>query len=73
MPYLVRKGVLFVVTLWAAITLNFILPRLMPGSPEDAALESSRRRACDHNAERHAVEIQLGVPTRTCSRSTGTT
>jgi len=27
-----------VITLWAAITLNFALPRLMPGSPVDAAL-----------------------------------
>ena len=38
MRYVARKVVLFLVTLWAAITLNFILPRLMPGSPVDAAL-----------------------------------
>jgi len=63
MPYLVRKGVLFVVTLWAAITLNFILPRLMPGSPEDAALGKLASAGVPiTNAERHAVEIQLGVP-----------
>src|SRR5882757_2412043 len=63
MPYLVRKGVLFVVTLWAAITLNFILPRLMPGSPQDAALGKLASAGVPiTNAERHAVEIQLGVP-----------
>jgi len=41
-----RKGVLFVVTLWAAITLNFILPRLMRVLRRTPHWESSRRRAC---------------------------
>jgi peptide/nickel transport system permease protein len=61
--YVARKGVLFLITLWAAITLNFALPRLMPGSPVDAALAklaSSGQQVT--NAERHAIEIQLGVP-----------
>ena len=63
MRYVARKVVLFLVTLWAAITLNFILPRLMPGSPVDAALAklaSSGQPVT--NAERQAIEIQLGVP-----------
>ena len=33
-----QKLGLFVLTLWAAVTLNFFLPRLMPGSPADAAI-----------------------------------
>jgi len=61
--YLLRKVVLFVITLWAAITLNFILPRLMPGSPVDAALGKLASAGVPiTNAERRAVEIQLGVP-----------
>jgi peptide/nickel transport system permease protein len=36
--FALRKLGLFLLTLWAAVTLNFILPRLMPGSPTDAAL-----------------------------------
>jgi ABC-type microcin C transport system permease subunit YejB len=36
--YILQKLLLFVLTLWAAVTLNFVLPRLMPGSPSDAAL-----------------------------------
>jgi peptide/nickel transport system permease protein len=61
--YLLRKVVLFIVTLWAAITLNFILPRLMPGSPVDAALGKLASAGVPiTNAERRAVEIQLGVP-----------
>jgi peptide/nickel transport system permease protein len=38
MRYVLTKIGLFLLTLWAALTLNFILPRLMPGSPVDAAL-----------------------------------
>jgi peptide/nickel transport system permease protein len=61
MGYLLRKVVLFFITLWAAITLNFILPRLMPGSPVDAALGKLASSGVQiTNAERQAVEIQLG-------------
>jgi peptide/nickel transport system permease protein len=35
MRFIIRRSVLFLLTLWAALTLNFIIPRLMPG---DAAL-----------------------------------
>ncbi len=57
------QGVLFIITLWAALTLNFILPRLMPGSPVDAALGRLASAGVPiTNAERQAVEIQLGVP-----------
>jgi peptide/nickel transport system permease protein len=61
--YLLRKAVLFVVTLWAAITLNFALPRLMPGSPVDAALGKLASAGVPiTNAERNAIEVELGVP-----------
>ncbi|PYE50568.1 ABC transporter permease [Deinococcus yavapaiensis] len=38
MPYLLRKLGLLVFTLWVAVTLNFILPRLVPGDPIGAML-----------------------------------
>jgi peptide/nickel transport system permease protein len=61
--YLLRKVVLFVITLWAAITLNFALPRLMPGSPVDAALGKLASAGVPiTNAERNAIEVELGVP-----------
>jgi peptide/nickel transport system permease protein len=61
MGYALRKVVLFFITLWAAITLNFILPRLMPGSPVDAALGKLASSGVQiTNAQRQAVEIQLG-------------
>ena len=64
MRYLGRKIALFALTLWAAVTLNFILPRLMPGSPVDAALAklaSTGQPVTD--SVRKAIEIQLGSPT----------
>ncbi len=63
MRYLIRKVVLFVITLWAAISLNFLLPRLMPGSPVDAALAKLASTGQPiTNAQRQAIEVQLGVP-----------
>jgi peptide/nickel transport system permease protein len=63
MRYVLRKAALFIATLWAAITLNFLLPRLMPGSPVDAALGKLASAGVPiTNAERQAIEIQLGVP-----------
>jgi peptide/nickel transport system permease protein len=63
MRYVMRKVGLFIVTLWAAVTLNFLLPRLMPGSPVDAALGKLASAGVPiTNAERNAIEIQLGVP-----------
>jgi peptide/nickel transport system permease protein len=59
--YVLTKIGLFVLTLWAAVTLNFILPRLMPGSPVDAAL--ARLAASGQqvtNQERDALQAQLG-------------
>jgi peptide/nickel transport system permease protein len=63
MRYILRKVVLFIITLWAAITLIFILPRLMPGSPVDAALGKLASAGVPiTNAEKAAIEAQLGAP-----------
>ncbi len=63
MSYVTRKVILFVVTLWGAITLNFLLPRLMPGSPVDSALAKIAATGQPvTNAERHAIQVQLGLP-----------
>jgi peptide/nickel transport system permease protein len=36
MTYVMRRLGFFAVTLWAAVSLNFVLPRLMPGNPVQA-------------------------------------
>ncbi len=63
MRYILRKLGLLILTAWAAITLNFLLPRLMPGSPADAALAKLAQAGPVSPATRAAIEVQLGVPT----------
>jgi peptide/nickel transport system permease protein len=58
MRYLARRIGLFLVTLWAALTVNFIIPRVMPGNEASAVLGTF------HNANPgalHALQIQFGV------------
>lgn len=44
MPYLLRKFLLLLLTLWVAVTLNFLLPRLVPGDPVGAMLAKFQGR-----------------------------
>jgi peptide/nickel transport system permease protein len=63
MRYVLTKVGLFLLTFWAALTLNFALPRLMPGSPLDAALgkiAASGQQVTD--AQLHALQAELGSP-----------
>ena len=46
MRYLTRRIGLFLVTLWAALTVNFIIPRVMPGNEAQAVLGTFHRRLC---------------------------
>ncbi|WP_152352510.1 ABC transporter permease [Brachybacterium subflavum] len=62
MRYALRKVGLFALTLWAAVTLNFLLPRMMPGSPADAAIARLSQNGPVTDETRAAVEAQLGVP-----------
>jgi peptide/nickel transport system permease protein len=50
--------VLFLVTLWAALTVNFIIPRVMPGNEATAVLATFKGV---NPAALHALEIQFGV------------
>ena len=60
--YILRKLGLFLLTLWAAVTVNFILPRLMPGTPADAIIAKLAQNGPVSEATRSAIEAQLGVP-----------
>ena len=59
MTYLLRRLEFFVVTLWAALTLNFILPRLLPGGPEVALRTRFHGRV--NPAAIKSLEVALGV------------
>ena len=58
MRYLARRMGLFLVTLWAALTINFILPRVMPGNEASAVLGTFKNV---NPAALHALQIQFGV------------
>src|SRR5947208_5806422 len=60
MRYLTRRIGLFLVTLWAALTVNFIIPRVMPGNEAQAVLGTFRNI---NPAALHALQIEFGVNT----------
>lgn len=59
MRYLARKLVLYVFIAWAALTMNFLIPRLMPGDPVTLLLQSSQG-AIDP-AAKSAIAKQYGI------------
>ncbi|WP_181765002.1 ABC transporter permease [Streptomyces albidus (ex Kaewkla and Franco 2022)] len=63
MKFFVRRTGFFLATLWAAVTLNFLIPRLEPGDPAEALLSrlTSRTEAVDP-AQLAAVRKLLGAP-----------
>lgn len=45
MSFYLRRIAFYLITLWAAISLNFLLPRMMPGDPASIMLGKLRRAA----------------------------
>jgi peptide/nickel transport system permease protein len=62
MRFALRRLGFFVLTLWAALTLNFFLPRLMPGNPAIAMI--TRFRGAITPATLRVLEAQFGVGTK---------
>lgn len=62
MRYALRKVPVFFLTLWGAITLNFLIPRLMPGTPAEAALSKFAGMGPVSSAQLRAIQATLGVP-----------
>jgi len=58
MRYITRRLGLFLVTLWAALTVNFIIPRVMPGNEATAVLATYHGV---NPAALHALQIEFGV------------
>jgi peptide/nickel transport system permease protein len=59
--FVLRRLGFFVVTLWAAVTLNFLIPRLMPGNAALAMM--SRYKGRMQPQALHAIEIAFGINT----------
>jgi len=58
-PYILRRLAFFVATLWAAMTINFFLPRLMPGNPAIAMMARFHGRLSGQALR--AIEVAFGV------------
>ena len=63
MRYLLRKLGFYLVALWAAVTVNFLIPRLMPGDPVDLLLAKLGPQGPVSPATRQALEALLGSDT----------
>src|SRR4051794_40129053 len=59
MRYLTHRLGFFVLTLWAAVTVNFFIPRLMPGDPASAMMARFHGRL--NPAAIHAMQVAFGV------------
>src|SRR5580693_2826836 len=58
MRFLLRRIGFFVLTLWAALTVNFIIPRVLPGNEASSVLGTLRGV---NPAALHALDIEFGV------------
>jgi peptide/nickel transport system permease protein len=60
MRHLVRRAGFYLVALWAAVTFNFIIPRLMPGDPAEAYIAKLQTQQITR-AQIDAIRTEFGV------------
>ena len=61
MKYYLRRIVFYLVTLWAAISLNFLLPRLMPGDARSIFIDKLMRRGGEITpAMENSIDLVFG-------------
>jgi len=60
MRYVLRRAGFFLLTLWVAVTLNFFLPRMMPGDPTIAMMAKFRGKVASPQAIQ-ALETIFGA------------
>ncbi|MGO9822014.1 MAG: ABC transporter permease [Solirubrobacteraceae bacterium] len=59
--YFARKVGFYLIALWGALTLNFFLPRLIPGNPVEALLARMSQTGSPPPGEYKALQALLGV------------
>ncbi|MDE0571939.1 ABC transporter permease [Demequina sp. B12] len=62
MRYIGRRLVIYAVTLWAAISLNFFLPRLLPGDPAAILIAKMSRNGDVTDAQLQSIRRLFGNP-----------
>ena len=63
MRYILRKIGFYLAALWAALTVNFIIPRLMPGDPVDLLIAKLGQHGPVTPETRQSIEALLGADT----------
>ncbi|PSR29620.1 MAG: peptide ABC transporter permease [Sulfobacillus benefaciens] len=62
MRFFLKRTLLLIATLWVAVTLNFLIPRLMPGNPGQAMIAKFTGEGHPLNpAALHSIDIMLGI------------
>lgn len=61
MGYLYRRIIFYLVALWSSLTINFFLPRLMPGDPVGAFISRFRDVVANNPHILDAIRIELGA------------
>src|SRR6201996_9454239 len=61
MRYFLRKAGFYLVALWGAITLNFFLPRLIPGNPVEVLLTRMSQAGSPPPGEYQTLSALLGL------------
>jgi len=63
MRFLYRRVLFYVVALWASLTINFFLPRMMPGDPVSAFAARFRDQISNNPHMLDAIRVELGAST----------
>jgi peptide/nickel transport system permease protein len=61
MRYFLRKVLFLIGTLWVAVTVNFLIPRLMPGNPVEAMMARFHEKGTMSPSAMKAIQIMLGI------------
>ncbi len=61
MRYILHRLSIYALAIWAAVTLNFFLPRLAPGDPAQAVFQRLAAHGSVNPAALKALEIEFGV------------
>ncbi len=63
MRHLIRRLGIYLLAIWAAVTINFFLPRLAPGNPAEVVFFRLSQQGAVSPATLKALEIEFGVNT----------
>lgn len=61
MRYFLRRVIFLIGTLWVAITINFAIPRLMPGNPVETMMARFHERGTLSGSAMKAISVMLGI------------